>query len=223
MSRTSFVMLAVAFGLVASAEECRAQVGFGARQTWVNSGGSFQVAPIVTNGGRYARMGMSVGFSQVVDVHTFSPVRGYSGLMPVNPIGFAPIPGLPGSVLNPGIRRWPQGNRFSTATAPPKPTVTRFVVASRKFDQDKDGLLNRAELEKVAIAVVAELKRTPGVDFDKLARAGQTEKKPEEPITDKEVTDAFVKQSLKYDRDQDGALNKAETRLMAAALLRSLG
>lgn len=213
MSRISFLLSVVAVGLLAPVGECRAQVN-GARQTWINSGGSFSVAPVVTNGGRYARMGMSVGVSELVDVYTFSPVRGYSGLTPVNPIGF----GFGGAGLNQGPRR------LGTNNSPPirKPKSSVFVAAAWRFDKDKDARLNKDELEKLASAVVAELKRTPAA-YEKLKRGARGANKVAKQITEKDVAEAFLKQCLTYDRDKDGKLKPSETDVMAAALMRFLG
>lgn len=221
MSRTSFLVLALGFGLFAPTGECRAQVGFGAVQTWVNSGGSFTVTPVVTNGRRYVRMGMSVGLSQLIEVQTFSPVRDYPGLTPTNPIG----PGFGGAGFNPGFNQGlggTRGDNISTGRKIPKPTAGRFVDAAWKFDKDKNARLNRAELQQLAAAVIADLKQTNWATYQKLKRGAKDTNRAAKLITEKDVTNAFVKQCLKYDRDKDNALNPGETDVMAAALVKFL-
>ena len=220
MSRTSLVVLAVAFGLFAPVGECRAQVGFGAQQQLVNSGGSFSVSPVVTNNRRYARLGLSVGFSELVDVQTFSPVRGFPGLLPTNPIGpGGVIPFTPG--LTPGSYGLP--SRYNTYKPLPiqKSTSSRFVAAAWQLDKDKDAKLNREELTKLASSVVAELKRNP-VAYEKLKRGASSSKKAAKSVTEKQVTEAFLKQCLTFDRDKDNALNPHETDVLASALIRFL-
>jgi hypothetical protein len=222
MSRTSCIVLAVAFGLFPLAGECRAQVGFGAQQGLVNSGGRFGVSPVVTNNRRYARLGLSVGFSQLVDVQTFSPVRGFPGLLPTNTIGPGGVSGIgftPG--LNPGAYRLPA--RYNSYNPPPirKPTSSRFVAAAWQLDKDKDAKLNRDELANLAASVVAELKRNP-VAYAKLKRGASSPNKPAKSVTEKQVTEAFLKQCLTFDRDKDNALNPHETDVLASALIRFL-
>ena len=94
MSRTSFLALAVAVTLFAPTSECQAQLGF------VNSGGRVNASPILTNGNTYARMGISTGVSQLVDVFTFTPVRGFPLILPpANPTGS----GTGRAGFNPGL------------------------------------------------------------------------------------------------------------------------
>lgn len=219
MSRTSFLVLAVAFCLFSQTSECSAQVGFGAQQGLVNSGITLNTSPVVTNSRRYVRTGINVGFTQLVDVQTFSPVQGFSGLTPTNPIGF----GFGG--VNPGFNQGfsgPRGYNFSTSRPIPKPIAGRVVDAAWQFDKDKNARLNRAELEKLALAVAADLKRTHRAAYQKLKRGAQGTRKPGTLITEKDVSDAFVKQCLKYDRDKDNSLNPRETDVMAMALVRFL-
>ena len=104
----------------------------------------------------------------------------------------------------------------------PKPTTGRFVDAAWKFDKDKDARLEQDELERLTLAVVAELKKTNAAAYEKLKRGTQSTKKAGKPVTEKEISEAFLKQCLTYDRDKDSALNPHETDVMAAALVRFL-
>ncbi len=108
-------------------------------------------------------------------------------------------------------------------TVPPfrKPIASQFVSGAWRFDTDKNERLNQDELEKLAVAVVAELKRTPAV-YGKLQRGAQGTNKTGKPVSDKKVTEAFLKHCLTFDRDKDGALNPHETDVLAAALVRFL-
>lgn len=221
MSRTSFLVFAITFGLSATGAECRAQVGFGALPGLANSGIGMNVSPIVTNARRYARIGVSASFSQVVGFETFSPVRGYPGLVPINPIAG---PGFGGFGFNPALNqgsgRW--GSRFSNGPKLPKSTAVRFATAAWKFDNDRDAKLSREELEKVAQAVVAELKKNHETAYKKMKRGARGAMTGGNPVTQKDIAEVFVKQCLKYDRDRDAALNSRETDVMAAALVRFL-
>lgn len=225
MSRTSFLLLAVAFGLFAPHAQCRAQVGFGSQTGFINTGGRINVSPIVTNQRRYVRMGMSAGVSELVGFHTFTAVRNYPGYVPINPIGFGVGPGLnPGLYppgLNPGLYVPRRGTNFSTGPKTPRPTAIRFAAQARKFDQNRDSRLNRDELEKLVSAAVVELKQTPAV-YRKLKQGAQSNLQAGTPITEKAVTDAFLRKCLTFDRDQDGALSSHETEVMAVALMRFL-
>ena len=189
MSRTSFLVFAVAFGSFALTDECRAQVGFGAQQAWLSTGGRFNVRPIVTNNRRYTRLGMSVGVSELVDVHTFSPVTGYPGLAPINPIGL----GVGGLGFRPGLDRGLGGGFGNNFSAPPpirKSVTGRFVDAAWKFDKDKNARLNRDELEQLTIAIIAELKKTPD-GYKKLKRGARGNNKPGALITEKSNQRSF--------------------------------
>ena len=144
--------------------------------------------------------------------------------MPVNPIG--PIrPGYGRSVFNPGINQGlerARANNVKRIQRMPKPTASRFVDAAWKFDSDKNARLDRNELGKLALAAVTELKRTPAA-YEKLKRGAQGNKRAGQPVTQKAVTEAFLKQCLTFDRDKDGTLNPSETDVMAVALMRFLG
>ena len=220
MSRTSFLVL-VGFAALAPLGECQAQVGFGSRRGFVNTGANVNVAPVLTNQNRYARMSMSVGFSQLVEMQTFTPVQGFPGLMPVNPIGF----GLGFGGINPGTMqgfgRWPQGNKQFDGRAIPKPTSGQFVDAAWKFDKDKDARLDQKELEHLVVASVAVLKRDPLI-YKKLEHGARAGRKAETAVSQNQVNEAFLKQCLAFDRDKDGKLNPNETDTMAVALARFL-
>lgn len=224
MSRLSIPLLAFLCSLFTASASLQAQVGFGVRQQNVTSGGFLNVAPVVTRGGTHVRMGISVGFSQIVDVQTFSPVQNFPGLVPVAPIGFGVVGGFnQGFNGNAAFNNGFNGQGAQNTVAKPKPTVQQFVNAAARFDTDKDSRLNREELSEMATAVVAELKRTAAVPFDRLTAGSKLSgEKKATPPTAEEINETFVKQCLKYDRDKDEALNAAETRRMAAALIKSL-
>lgn len=217
MSRTSLLLLVAVFGLFSSPRQCQAQVGFGAVQQWINSGARMNVTPVVTNNRRYARLGMSVGVSQLVDVQTFSPVQGFPRLAPVNTIGF----GFVGGDLNTGVGQLYRGRNSSETPAIRKPKSTRFIQAAWKFDTDKDAKLKGDELSKLSAAVIAELKRDPAV-YRKLRQVTEGRNKTAKLITEAEVAEVFLEQCLKYDRDKDNALSPSETDVLALALIRFL-
>lgn len=223
-------MLSVVLGVALSVpESASAQVGFGvARQNGVVTGGFFSALPVVTNGGTYVRMGITTGVNQLVDVHTFSPVRNFPGLVPIAPIGFGGgfNQGFGGG-MNRGMAGQgnPGNNVANNAPVNSRPNPIQFVAAAGRFDADRNQRLDKEELEQVAKAVVAELKRTPGFDFRRMVVASPqlTHQKGAQPVpTAEQVTEAFVTRCLKFDRDDDESLNPEETRRMAAALIRSL-
>lgn len=219
MSRRIPLIIVVGFVLLGPITECPAQVGFGSRRGFVNTGANMNVAPVLTNQNRYARLNMSVGFSQLVEMQTFTPVQGFPGLMPVNPIGFG-FGGInPGTMQ--GFGRWPQGNKQFDGRAIPKPTSGQFVDAAWKFDKDKDARLDPKELEHLVVASVAVLKRDPLI-YKKLEHGARAGRKPGTAVSQNQVNQAFLKQCLAYDRDKDGKLNPKETDTMAVALARFL-
>lgn len=221
MSRTSCLLLAVAFGLFVPTGVCRAQVGFGSRQGFINSGGNLNVSPIVTNNRRYVRMGVSASFSQLVEVQTFTAVQFAPGYVPMVPLALGYSPGAyPG--FNQGLNMGPRRN-FSIGPRNPNPGPTAIGFASRswRFDKDKDQRLNRDELANLVSAAVTELKQTPAV-YRKLKEGARGNKAVGTPVTERDVTDAFLKKCLTFDKNQDGALNAHETDLMATALMRFL-
>jgi len=117
------------------------------------------------------------------------------------------------------------GNQMNS-NRPPRPTPEQFVRAARRFDRDRDGLLNREELTQVAAAVIAELQQRPGRDgrSASVRSGGRRSAGPGNSTPSAEqMTETFIARSLSFDADDDGALNASETRLMAAALIRSMG
>lgn len=206
--------------------KCHAQVGYGAVQTPVTTGGFFSALPVTTRGNTHVRMGVSAGFSQIIDVHTFSPVQNWPGLMPVGPIGFTGgFNGgmMPPGGMNPGFNA-NAGNNQQVAQANQRPTPNQFVSVAGKFDHDRNRKLDQTELAEVGRAVIAELQRMPKVSARAFAgkAGGPASTKPEAPTTE-EMTEAFVKRCMKFDDDGDESLNESETLRMAAALIRSLG
>lgn len=112
-----------------------------------------------------------------------------------------------------------------------QPTPQQFTLAAMRMDRNGDNKLCRDELTTVAAAVMAELNRRPQ------PRLGPPTAPPMPPETDRttgtvitesnsddsQKTETFVNRCLEFDRDKDGSLSVTETRIMAAALIKSLG
>jgi len=97
------------------------------------------------------------------------------------------------------------------------------------FDNDQDGELNEEELGLVAAAVVTELQSRRQQNQHLVANTAFQTTRPAIPNalpprpTTAEMTAAFVTKALSFDRDGSEGLNTAETRVMATALIRTLG
>lgn len=111
-----------------------------------------------------------------------------------------------------------------------RPTAQQFALAAMRMDRDGSGTLDRSELTQVAHTVLAEMRQRqmliPGVMPVRYApeRASQpVSGRVTQPINNTTLAEAFVRRSLTFDKDDDGHLNLAETRAMAAAFVSSLG
>lgn len=108
-------------------------------------------------------------------------------------------------------------------------TAAQFVRRAMGFDSDGDGELNEEELALVGAAVVKELQSRRQQNQNRLASTTFPTASPASPNVEppgptmEEMTAAFIARALTYDRDQTGSLNTAETRVMATALIRTLG
>jgi len=101
-----------------------------------------------------------------------------------------------------------------------QPNTGQFVRAAGQLDTNEDRRLDQEELAQVAIAVLAELKKQPG--SRKRTRASRSGKAKKPKWLNEQMVATFVNRSMKFDRDDDDALNAAETKAMAAAFIRSL-
>jgi hypothetical protein len=173
-----------------------AQISFGVtQQNGVVTGGSFQVGGFVMPGGTGVRLGITAGTSQLIGLQNFT----FQNASNNTPVG---------------------GN--ATSRPSPKFSAGQFVRATKRFDKNEDGQLDVDELNKVAAAVVAEFRKlnghsdqTPSIQVDKADETSSTS-------SAEQMVEAFVKRSLTFDKDEDKVLNSAETKRMAAALVRSL-
>ena len=109
------------------------------------------------------------------------------------------------------------------------PTTTQFVQAAMRFDGDGDQELNGRELKLVAAAVVKELRAREQLDEpgQPLARGTSLRNQSRRRVlppdsTTPELTSAFVKKAMTFDRDNSGTLSSRESLAMAAALIRTL-
>ncbi len=100
-----------------------------------------------------------------------------------------------------------------------RPTAGQFIKSARRFDVDKDEKFSRKELKNIGNAVIAELNRRKGVAG---SQASIQHGVPAATPTAEEMVGSFVKRCLTFDKDNDEALNAAETKRMAAAFIRSL-
>ncbi|MEQ9410466.1 MAG: hypothetical protein RIK87_22215 [Fuerstiella sp.] len=175
-----------------------AQISFGVtQQNGVIAGGSLQIGGFVNPGRTGVVLGVSSGTSQLIGIQQFS-------------------------VQNGG------GNRAAAVAMNNRQRQNRmaeqFVKAAGRFDHDGNGRLDREELILVATAVVAELKqRQPQASrppAGQPAKTGQPGMPP--PPSDEQMVETFVTRCLTFDKDKDQALDAAETKRMAAALIRSL-
>ena len=106
-----------------------------------------------------------------------------------------------------------------------QPSAEQFVAAAQRFDRDRDERLNQEELKRVGAAVLAELRqRPPRCAQRPRMRGGLTGAltSSRSQISDQQIMEAFVARCMTFDADKDNALDAAETKRMAAALIRSL-
>ena len=177
-----------------------AQISFGVtQQNGVVMGGGLQIGGFVTGGRTGVMLGVSTGTSQLIGVQNFTFQNGSGG----GPAGIA------------NINR-PQNRR---------PGADQFVKAAGRFDRDGNRRLDRKELTEVATAVVNELrqlrKTNNGASSAAFANTDQSKGPPPIPSAE-EMVEAFVARCMTFDVDEDDALNAAETKRMATALIRSL-
>ena len=118
-----------------------------------------------------------------------------------------------------------QGSRDAASNR--QPTPQQFTQTAMRMDRDRDRKLNREELAEVATAVMAELNRhsqnrigAPPVSFGSDRTTAFVT--GDSTSNDSEMTESFVNRCLQFDVDKDCALNVTETRVMAAALIKSL-
>ncbi|MEZ6129744.1 MAG: hypothetical protein R3C59_13760 [Planctomycetaceae bacterium] len=177
------------------------QISFGVvRQNGVITGGGFQVNGIVINGGTGVRLGVTGGTSQLIGLQNFNVASGGNNV----------------------------GTGQMVARQPPKPSAGLFVKATRRFDKDEDGRLNREELNRIAVAVLTELRKQQDPTSTSAASSVQPVNNAvsdHNAVSDQvpdEMVDAFVRHCLTFDKDNDEALDLTETKRMAAALIREL-
>ena len=194
---------------VMSLTPAAAQISFGVtQQNGRIGGGSLTVGGFVTNGGTGVRLGISTSTSQLISVPTFTFRNGGN---------FAQ-----GNIQNNGQLQQPQAPN-------PQAMANQFTQAAGRFDADKSGTLDKSELEKVASAVIAELKQrnklpkqAAAINAAAKPQNGAAAAQPAKPPTTEEMVESFVKRSLTFDKNKDEALNAAETKAMATAFLKTL-
>jgi hypothetical protein len=103
----------------------------------------------------------------------------------------------------------------------PRATPGQFVRTAQGFDENHDALLDELELAAIGAAVLAELEQRKTASNPRRTVAARPVLSAEELREDPQIK-AFVKRCLRYDKDQDGALNKRETGRMAKSLIRTL-
>lgn len=198
MIRTSLLSTVVVSMVTLLADETAAQFSFGVtQQNGVVTGGGLRVGGIVTPGRTGVRLGVSAGASHLVGIDTFKVRNGRNGRR------------------NRGIAN----NRRQGRSTP-----EQFVKTAGRFDLDRDDRLDQEELAKVGAAVLAELRQRQGKkkrSSSRSRRKAPRKSGSSEPSTE-EMVAAFVERCLKFDTDKDEALNAAETKRMATALIRWL-
>ena len=198
MTRTCLLSILTASMLTLCADQSVAQFSFGVtRQNGVvSTGGVLRLGGSVTPGRTGVRLGVSAGASNLIGVGTFKVRNG----------------GGNGGIANTGPQR--------------PPSAAQFVQASRRFDRDSNGRLNHDELIKIGTAVVAELRQRKALSSrpsrSRSRRTGRS-KSTAPTLSDDQMIEAFVKRCMKFDADEDEALDATETKKMATALIRSLG
>ncbi|MCH2201903.1 MAG: hypothetical protein MK102_08025 [Fuerstiella sp.] len=196
MRRICLILTAVAGLWTLSANQSMAQIGFGViRQNGLVTGGSLSVGGAVSPGRTQIRMGISAGASQLIGINSFN------------------------------MRNRRRHQQSASNVRAGQPSVDQFVNASARFDRDNNELLDRKELARIAMAVIAELDRLQnnrnGRSRPRFRKITNPRSSVPEPTINQKVK-AFVKRSMEFDADEDDALNTAETKRMALALIRSL-
>ncbi|MCP4783889.1 MAG: hypothetical protein GY903_23605 [Fuerstiella sp.] len=198
MVKNSLQIVAVVCALTIFVDQSSAQRSGGGG---CNRGGSMGEVGSALAGGSQ-RTGANAGF--LTNAAMMGQLAGMSRQRPQNAIG---------------------GNQVDSNRSP-RPTPEQFARAAGRFDRDRDGLLNREELSQVAAAVIAELHQRPeraGRTVSARSGSQRSAGSGKAAPSVAQMTETFVSRSLSFDADDDGALNASETRMMAAALIRSLG
>jgi len=199
MFRGCLRVITVAGVLCLLADQTEAQISFGVtQQNGVVMGGGLQIGGFVTPGRTGVMLGVNTGTSQLIGIQNFSFQNGAGG----GPSGAANI------------------NRRNQ-----QPGADQFVKAAGRFDRDRNRRLDRKELTQVATAVVKELRQRRGqpgkASSVPLASTGKSKSAPSMPSAE-EMVKTFVTRCMTFDADDDDALDAAETKRMAVALIRSL-
>ena len=194
------LMVTTASVLTLVADPAGAQISFAVtQQNGVVTGGGLQIGGFVTPGRTGVRLGVSTGTSQLIGIQNFTFQNRSNGA----PAGMTSI------------------NRRNR-----QPNPDQFVKAAGRFDRDHNRRLDRKELTQVATAVVKELRQRRGAQESRSsashAATGHAKFPSSFPSTE-EMVESFVTRSMTFDTDGDDALDAAETKRMATALLRSLG
>ncbi|MDG1895811.1 MAG: hypothetical protein P8J37_12970 [Fuerstiella sp.] len=195
----SLLIITTASVLTLLADQSEAQISFAVtQQNGVVMGGGMQIGGFVTQGRTGVRLGVWTGTSQLIGIQNFTFQNRSSG--------------GPASITNINRR-----NR--------QPNPDQFVKAAGRFDRDNNHRLDRKELTQVATAVVKELRQRRGPQksrsSDSYAATGRS-RSPASSLSAEEMIKSFVTRSMTFDADGDDTLDAAETKRMAAALLRSL-
>ena len=106
--------------------------------------------------------------------------------------------------------------------ADPKKTGPPMLLMAHDDDDDR---LDQEELTQVATAVLAELKQLQRRKKRKSASWSRKTGKqtfPSSQLSPEQMVETFVTRCMEFDTDDDNALNAAETKRMATALIRSL-
>lgn len=196
MNKTLVKLLMLVGLFTFSTPSINAQISFSVnQQNGVVTGGGFQVGGFVMPGATGVRLGISAATNQLIGLQNFTFQNGSNNAPAQQSVNSQPTP------------------KFSAG---------RFVKATKRFDKNEDGRLDTDELNKIATAVVAEFRQMNG-DRDRTPSIQAGPKKPGTSTpTAEQMQAAFVKQSMTFDKDEDGTLDSTETKLMAAALTRSL-
>ena len=196
MVRKCLLFTVVASLLILCASRSKAQFSFGVtRQNGIVTGGGLRVGGFVTPGRTGVRLGVSTGVGNLIGINTFK------------------------------IRNGRKNRGLANNNRQRQPSSDQFVRAAARFDLDQDDRLDQEELTQVASAVLAELKQLQRRKKRKSASWSRKTGKqafPSSQLSSEQLVEAFVARCMEFDTDDDNALNAAETKRMATALIRSL-
>ena len=201
--------------LVICAQSATAQ-GFGFSVTTVNGvpmGGGFTVIGAPVQGNTYVRLGVNAWAS-----HPATGSRVLGGFQQNNIFQQG---ATGGGGFNPGGFNAGQGNFNGGLQTQQGPTPNQFITAALKFDANGDKQFDAKEMENVAVAVIAELRRQKG-GRGIAALKKHTKTENNKPPNTKQLVDTFVTRCFTFDADEDKVLDEKETRLMASALIKAL-